>query len=32
MECVYRFEDSGHDIVSMEIQNLYINKKSVIKD
>ena len=29
-EFVYRFEDSGHEIVSMEIQNLYINKKSVI--
>ena len=32
MESVYRFEDSGHEIVPMEIQNLYINKKSAIKD
>ena len=31
MESVYRFEDSGLEIVSMEIQNLYINKKSAIK-
>ena len=31
MESVYRFEDSGHEIVSMEIHNLYINKKSAIK-
>ena len=27
MESVYRFEDSGYEIVSIEIQSLYINKK-----
>ena len=32
MESVYRFEDSGHEILSMELQNLYINRTSVIKD
>ena len=32
MESVYRFEDSGHELVSMEIQTLYINRKHVIKD
>ena len=32
MESVYRFGDSGHEIVSMEVQNLYSNKKSAIKD
>ena len=31
MESVSRFEDSGHEIVSMEIQNVYINRTSVIK-
>ena len=29
MESVHRFENSGHEIVPMEIQNLYINKKKV---
>ena len=32
MESVYRWEDSGHEIISMEIQNLYINRKNVIKN
>ena len=32
MESVYRWEDSGQEIVSMEIQNLYINRTSVIKN
>ena len=30
MESAYRFEDSGHEIVPVEIPNLYIKKKSAI--
>lgn len=30
MEPVYRFEDSGHETLSMELHNMYINIKSVI--
>ncbi len=32
MESVYRWEDSGHEIISMEILGLYINRKKAIKD
>ena len=32
MESVYKWEDSAKEILSMEIQNLYVNRKSVIKD
>ena len=32
MESVYKWENSGKEILSMEIQNLYVNRKSVIKD
>ena len=32
MESVYKWEDSDKEILSMEIQNLYVNRKSVIKD
>ena len=30
MDSVYKWEDSGKEISSMEIQNLYINSKSVV--
>ena len=32
MESVYKWEDSEKEILSMEIQNLYVNRKSAIKD
>ena len=32
MESIYRWEDSSKEILSMEMQNMYINDKSVIKD
>ena len=31
MESVYRWEDSGHEIISMETQSLYINRKMQLK-
>ena len=30
MESVYRFEDSGHEILSMELHNLCINRNNVM--
>ena len=32
VDSVYKWEDSAKEILSMEIQNLYVNRKSVIKD
>ena len=32
MESVYRFEDSGHEIVPIEIFSLYINRRSVTQN
>ena len=32
MESFYRWEDSAKEILSMEIKNLYVNRKSGIKD
>ena len=32
MQSVYHWEDSGHEVLSMEVLGLYINRKRAIKD